>query len=316
MSRARLHALVALTALALLVGTLYLIVGRGARAGQTAETGGTNIPARKADSIGEQAKEGPGTQAPVLDKLGDISALREIDLPVVLIERAYDPKLERVMEWRRDRLAIRDAFRETHGIPESHRWSREERDQLRTILNEERLRRFDTDGDGYVDMFEGHILDRPEIEQSLQGQRLLDRFDLDQNMIIDSEEQAALDAHYQRELEIEFDTNYARFDTNGDRRLSAQERVAVAGWQRDLIAQAMLDAGQRDERQERIRILKIWLDTDNTGAVTPDDYAGFLRNYRRGGKLADMTRDGVVNIEDVYRYTEMMRELRALQSHP
>ncbi len=220
------------------------------------------------------------------------------------IVREHDPIYEKAVKWQIEMEVLRDEF--YASSKSSSISSGELREQWNDQLHQEKLLRFDSNGDGEIDEYEAHIMSRPRFVSSMAGQKLPDRFDQNQDMILSSDEELDLEAYYQAEIRRELEPLLRKYDADGNGRLSYTERAV---YHSDWIAEPIETQSESSHRQE-------WLthrvDFDGDHSLTINDTRIFLRNLSRGSVIADLDKDGFAGIDDFNMFREWSNELRLL----
>lgn len=221
------------------------------------------------------------------------------------IERSDDPAFEKAALWETEVGEMETAFFASHA-----RTDRTARDEFNELMRTERIRRFDTDGDGEIDEFESDVMNRPRYERSIAGQKVLDRFDANRDMRIDTEEREALDAYYRSVVQEKLDALLPEYDQDGDGRLSREERAV---YQMDEITRAVSPTeADLDKDAQHMIWLTNRLDMNGDAKVSMEDTRLFLHHLARGSVIADLNRDGFVGLQDYDTQRDWTLELDQL----
>lgn len=221
------------------------------------------------------------------------------------IERSDEPAFEKAALWETEMSEMETAFYASHA-----RTDRTARDEFNELMRTERIRRFDTDGDGEIDEFEADVMNRPRYERSIAGQKVLGRFDANRDMRIDTEEREALDAYYRSVVQENLDRLLPQYDANGDGRLNNEERGV---YQMDVLMQTgESPEPERGRDSHRIEWLTNRLDMNGDARVNMEDTRLFLHLLARGSVIADLDRDGHVGMSDYDTHRNWSFELEGL----
>lgn len=204
--------------------------------------------------------------------------------------------------------------------------SDEERRAMREAMQKERLARFDTDGDGEISREERMAARQERFENSDRGQALMRQFDADGNGVLDEQEQAALDAHNEEQRAAREAEQIAQYDLDGDGLLSEEERQLQredqrAQWEsirEDATAEFDADGDGQLSIEEQQNAMDAWIerraidrfvsqfDTNGDGFVNSGDYDSFAEDYGNGDMAADVNGDGVVDMDDLGAYRDLV----------
>ncbi len=204
--------------------------------------------------------------------------------------------------------------------------SDEERQAMREARHAEMLARFDLDGDGELSGEERLAARQARFEDSDRGQALMRRFDVDGDGVLDETEQAAMDAYIQEQQDVRRADQLAQYDADGDGELSQEERQVQRDEQRarwddvrkkataefDADGDGVLNIEEQQnainaflEQREIDRFINRY-DSDGDGNMGSSDYDAFVNNYNAGDLRADVNRDGVVDLQDLMAYRDMV----------
>ena len=204
--------------------------------------------------------------------------------------------------------------------------SDEEREAMRQARRAEMLARFDLDGDGEISREERLAARQSRFEDSDRGQALMRQFDADGDGVLDETEQAAMDAYIQEQQDARRAEQLAQYDADGDGELSQEERQVQRDEQRARWADVRQDAAAEfdadgdgvlniEEQQNAInafleqreidRFINRY-DSDGDGRMGSGDYDAFVNDYNNSDPRADVNRDGVVDLQDLIAYRDMV----------
>ncbi len=204
--------------------------------------------------------------------------------------------------------------------------SDEEREAMRQARRAEMLARFDLDGDGEISREERLAARQSRFEDSDRGQELMRRFDADGDGVLDETEQAAMDAYIQEQQDARRAEQLAQYDADGDGELSQEERQVQrderqARWESmredatnefDADGDGVLNIEEQQnainaffEQREIDRFVNRY-DSDGDGRMGSGDYDAFVTDYNNSDPRADVNRDGVVDLQDLIAYRDMV----------
>ncbi len=173
----------------------------------------------------------------------------------------------------------------------------EERDAMMEAMRARMTGRFDADGDGVVSIEEQFAARRKFLMDSRRGDRLRDQFDADGDGELNAQEQAAMEAELDQRDAKRMEGILREHDTNGDGEMSVEETLAM---QEQQLAQ----------RRARIDRLSAQFDQDGDGNLNADERANAMNSMIEQRELANFLRrydsngDGKVGTSDFERFTD------------
>jgi len=195
----------------------------------------------------------------------------------------------------------------------------------REAMFRDRIARYDTNGDGLMTIRERVEGRTREFLESPMGDRIKGFFDQDGDGVLSAEEQARFDERAAQRQQRSMDRLLEEHDQDGDGVMSDEETLAMQDdwieqqrqWfdsvteQFDADGDEQLNLDERDTAWEtaqreraRGRFLRRY-DVNGDGRIGDADHERFVGAYDRGDPLADVNRDGVVNMDDLISYRDM-----------
>lgn len=209
--------------------------------------------------------------------------------------------------------------------------SEAEREAMFAARQSEMIERFDTNGDGFMSVDEMLTGRRQAFLDSPMGERIRSRFDEDGDGTLNEAERAAMEERFAERDERRMDRILDRHDEDGDGEMSDRETLAMQdAWmdrQRrfydsvterfDQNGDGLLDLDERDDawattidRRARQRFLDRY-DSNGDRVINDTDNGRFVDAYENGEPLADVNRDGVVNMDDLMEYRDRAEQVNA-----